>query len=153
MIYSFGTASFFLFLLLVIAYWRRANLIPFLPESIQRRLPSRLALPFSTPNPNNNNDTNSSGRYRPLAAFDWSSTASAGLSSSLFDTEAHNVALGDSRSGLDESGAEQVHRIMQTHGVGFDEARLIRQQQYLAQHNIDPRTGMPLDKKAVTSLS
>ncbi|KAE8212889.1 hypothetical protein CF319_g3972 [Tilletia indica] len=152
MIYSFGGASFFLFLLLVIAYWRRASLIPFLPESIQRRLPSRLSLPFSSPSVGSNT-TDSAARYRPLAAFDWGSTAQAGLSSSLFDTDAHNVALGDSRSGLDERGAEEVHRIMQTHGVGFDEARLIRQQQYLAQHNVDPRTGMPLDKKAVTSLS
>ncbi|KAK0537913.1 hypothetical protein OC834_000612 [Tilletia horrida] len=143
------TYSLVLFLVLALAYWRRAQLLPLLPESLQARLPSRLRLPIA----HNAGASSGSTRYRPLAAFDWSSTADAGLSSSLFDTEAHNVALGDSRAGLDERGAEEVHRIMQTHGVGFDEARLIRQQQYLAQHNVDPRTGMPLDKKAITSLS
>ncbi|KAL9938399.1 hypothetical protein V8E36_003022 [Tilletia maclaganii] len=148
MFYSAG-ASLVLFLVLLFAYWRRAQLIPLLPESLQRRLPSRLSLPTH----NTNGNLSSSARYRPLAAFDWSSTASAGLNSSLFDTNAHNLAAGDSRTGLDERGAEEVHRIMQTHGVGFDEARLIRQQNYLAQHNVDPRTGMPLDKKAITSLS
>ncbi|KAK0555170.1 hypothetical protein OC845_000306 [Tilletia horrida] len=133
----------------MLAYWRRRQLVGLLPESAQRRLfGSSLSLPLSA-----GGQGGSSARYRPLAAFDWSATASAGLSSSLFDTDAHNVALGDSRAGLDERGAEEVHRIMQTQGVGFDEARLIRQQAYLAQHNVDPRTGIPLDKKAITSLS
>lgn len=34
----------------------------------------------------------------------------------------------------------------------FDEARLRRHRALLSKHNVDPRTGMPLDAKAITRL-
>ncbi|KAJ1644181.1 hypothetical protein J3B02_005318 [Coemansia erecta] len=70
----------------------------------------------------------------------------AGLSSRTFDI-AINIEGGDSRPGLD---SEEVRRIMETRGVSFDKARLIRQQQLMQRNGIDPSTGMPLDPKAVT---
>lgn len=45
------------------------------------------------------------------------------LSSSNFDIEADNLRAGDSRMGLDEVGAAEVHRIMSEEGVSFDEVR------------------------------
>lgn len=70
----------------------------------------------------------------------------AGLHSRNFDISI-NVEDGDSRPGLD---AEEVRQIMESEGVSFDKARLIRQQQLMRSHGIDPSTGMPLDSKAVT---
>ncbi|KAJ2159862.1 hypothetical protein GGF46_002701 [Coemansia sp. RSA 552] len=70
----------------------------------------------------------------------------AGLSSRTFDIAA-NISDGDSRPGLD---SEEVRRIMETHNVSFDKARLMRQQQIMARNQIDPSTGVPLDPKAVT---
>ncbi|KAJ1836005.1 hypothetical protein LPJ63_000633 [Coemansia sp. RSA 2711] len=70
----------------------------------------------------------------------------AGLSSQYFDISG-NISSGDSRPGLD---SDDVQRIMEEHGVSFDKARLMRQQQLMARNQIDPRTGMPLDPKAVT---
>jgi hypothetical protein len=87
----------------------------------------------------------------PVPGFDWSSNTANGLSSTLFDISA-NIADGDSRSGLDPSGAQDIQTIMQTQGVSFDQARLIRHKQILVKNNIDPQTGLPLDSKAVTSL-
>ncbi|KAF8704768.1 hypothetical protein RHS03_05841, partial [Rhizoctonia solani] len=105
--------------------------------------------------------------YMPLSSFE--DQRDAGLTSAHFDIESLNIAAGDSRSGLDETGAAEVQRIMQEERVGFDEARLIRQKRYLAANGIDPNTGscisllyvadglpwipgMPLDSKAVTRL-
>lgn len=98
-------------------------------------------------------------RYSPLARFDWTTAADAGLSSSLFDIEA-NIRDGDTREGLDERGMQEVHRLMQEHGIvrlrhspqSFDEARLRRHRAILSRNNVDPLTGMPLDSKAVTRL-
>ncbi|KAJ1893341.1 hypothetical protein LPJ66_005822 [Kickxella alabastrina] len=70
----------------------------------------------------------------------------AGLSSQNFDI-AINIEDGDSRPGLD---SDEVRRIMETRGVSFDKARLIRQQQLMQRNGIDPLTGMPLDPKVVT---
>ncbi|KAJ2718864.1 hypothetical protein GGI07_005551 [Coemansia sp. Benny D115] len=69
-----------------------------------------------------------------------------GLSSQNFDVSI-NIDEGDSRPGLD---SEEVRRIMETQGVSFDNARLIRQKQLMERNNIDPSTGMPLDPKAVS---
>jgi len=88
--------------------------------------------------------------YSRLATF--SAQAAHGLSSNNFDLEENNLnSLTESRSGLDERGAKEVHAIMRQQGVSFDEARLIRQKRLLAKNNIDP-SGMPLDSKAVTRL-
>jgi len=88
--------------------------------------------------------------YSRLATF--SSQAANGLTSRNFDLEENNLEAGDSRSGLDEAGAREVHVIMQQQGVSFDEARLIRHKRILQQNGIDPQTGMPLDSKAITRL-
>ncbi|KAF8676943.1 hypothetical protein RHS04_06235 [Rhizoctonia solani] len=77
--------------------------------------------------------------YMPLSSFE--DQRDAGLTSAHFDIESLNIAAGDSRSGLDETGAAEVQRIMQEERVGFDEARLIRQKRYLAANGIDPNTG------------
>ncbi|KAJ2449101.1 hypothetical protein EV183_005071 [Coemansia sp. RSA 2336] len=70
----------------------------------------------------------------------------AGLTSKYFDLSS-NISSGDSRPGLD---SEEVQRIMDEQHVSFDRARLIRQQQLMSRNQIDPKTGMPLDPKAVT---
>jgi len=88
--------------------------------------------------------------YSRLATF--SAQAANGLSSRNFDIEETNLEAGDSRMGLDEAGAREVHAIMQQQGISFDEARLVRHKRILQQNNIDPQTGLPLDSKAVTSL-
>jgi len=62
------------------------------------------------------------------------------------------MEAGDSRTGLDEAGAREVHVIMQQQGISFDEARLVRHKRILQQNGIDPQTGLPLDSKAVTRL-
>ncbi|KAJ2061978.1 hypothetical protein GGI17_002746 [Coemansia sp. S146] len=73
----------------------------------------------------------------------------AGLSSSNFDISI-NIDDGDSRPGLD---SEEVRAIMETQGVSFDKARLIRQQRLMEHNGIDPATGLSRDPKAVTFSS
>lgn len=55
-------------------------------------------------------------QYVPLEAFDWHSATRAGLSSTLFDIEA-NVRDEDPRVGLDETGMQELHQIMQQQGI------------------------------------
>ncbi|KAJ4470142.1 hypothetical protein J3R30DRAFT_3539016 [Lentinula aciculospora] len=86
--------------------------------------------------------------YVPLSTF--ADQASAGMSSSNFDIEA-NIMDGDSRSGLDERGTQEVMEIMRQERVNFDQARLIRHNRILANNGIDS-SGMPLDSKAITHL-
>ncbi|KAJ1945251.1 hypothetical protein EC988_005801 [Linderina pennispora] len=69
-----------------------------------------------------------------------------GLSSHNFDISV-NIDDGDERPGLD---SDEVRHIMETRGVSFDKARLIRQQIVMRSNGIDPATGLPLDPKAVT---
>ncbi|PIL25138.1 hypothetical protein GSI_13027 [Ganoderma sinense ZZ0214-1] len=88
------------------------------------------------------------GHYQPVSTF--AEQADAGLTSSTFDIEA-NIRDGDSRAGLDERGTQEVLDIMRRERVNFDQARLIRQNQWLAANGIDP-SGMPMDAKAVTRL-
>jgi len=88
--------------------------------------------------------------YDRLATF--SSQAANGLTSRNFDLEVNNLEAGDSRSGLDEGGAHEIHAIMQQQGISFDEARLVRHKRTLQQNGVDPLTGLPLDSKAITRL-
>ncbi|KAL7009714.1 hypothetical protein EMMF5_000622 [Cystobasidiomycetes sp. EMM_F5] len=112
--------------------------------------------------------------YQALNTFD--NAAAAGFNTSTFDLS-QNLEDGETRSGLDEDSLREVRRIMDrwvadmatlaqalhqtnwscsdyhSHRVGFDEARLIRQQRIMRQNGIDPATGLPLDKKAITRLS
>ncbi|SNX87113.1 uncharacterized protein MEPE_05823 [Melanopsichium pennsylvanicum] len=164
MYYSLFAVSFFI-AVLILVYRNRSFFLSLLPESLLLRLPPSFqpqpstTLPYSTPT----NSTSSSvfsrlfgslastSRYTRLPGFDWNSNLENGLNSTLFDITA-NMDDGDTRTGLDPRGAQDVQTIMQEQGVSFDQARLIRHQQILVQNNIDPNTGMPLDSKAVTSL-
>ncbi|SPC65355.1 uncharacterized protein UHOD_06511 [Ustilago sp. UG-2017b] len=160
MYHSILTATFILSLLIIL--YRSRSLLPHsltsrLPASLQPPPPS-VSLPYATSPPSSglfsrlfSSLSPTARRYMPVPGFDWSSNTANGLSSTLFDISA-NIADGDSRSGLDPSGAQDIQTIMQTQGVSFDQARLIRHKQILVKNNIDPQTGLPLDSKAVTSL-
>ncbi|KAJ1019863.1 hypothetical protein NDA13_006086 [Ustilago tritici] len=160
MYHSILTAAFILSLLIIL--YRNRSLLPHsltsrLPASLQPPPPSA-SLPYATSPPSSGLFSRLFGslsptarRYMPVPGFDWSSNTANGLSSTLFDISA-NIADGDSRSGLDPSGAQDIQTIMQTQGVSFDQARLIRHKQILVKNNIDPQTGLPLDSKAVMSL-
>lgn len=89
-------------------------------------------------------------QYEPVQTFE--GAAQGGFTSGTFDLH-DNLEAGEARSGMDEAGLTEVRRIMDSHRVGFDEARLIRSQRIMRKNGIDPATGLPLDKKAITSLS
>lgn len=90
-------------------------------------------------------------QYSALDTFD--NAAAAGFNTSNFDLTA-NLEEGEARSGLDEASLTEVRRIMdrcgrsaqslccllkllfRSHRVGFDEARLIRQQRIMRQNGI-----------------
>lgn len=113
--------------------------------------------------------TGSNTLYSRLPTYAWGASRLAGLHSTLFDIEA-NIRDGDQRSGLEPIGAQEIERLMATDGVvsrrvevgldrrtdakshmqDFDTARLMLNRQRFASNNIDPQTGMPLDRKAVT---
>ncbi|KAK7687823.1 hypothetical protein QCA50_009042 [Cerrena zonata] len=126
----FWLSVFALSTLLVMLIFRyRATLISHVPNPIKSLFPSL-------------------GHYTPLSTFE--DQANAGLSSTNFDIEA-NIRDGDSRAGLDERSTQEILAIMRRERVNFDQARLIRHNEYLAANGIDP-SGMPLDAKAVTRL-
>ncbi|KAJ4479686.1 hypothetical protein C8J55DRAFT_75529 [Lentinula edodes] len=116
-------------LLVLILHRYRSSIAPYVPHRVQSLFPQ-----FN--------------HYVPLSTF--ADQAGAGMSSSNFDIEA-NIIDGDSRSGLDERGTQEVMEIMRRERVNFDQARLIRHNRILASNGIDP-SGMPLDSKAVTHL-
>lgn len=157
MYYRLLTASFVV-AVAILVYRNRGFFLSFVPDAIASRLPAALqasastapGLPFHTPSSGVFGRWFGSRRYTAVPGFDWSANAANGLSSTLFDISAN--LEDDARSGLDPSGAQDVQTIMQTQGVSFDQARLIRHKQILVQNNIDPNTGLPLDSKAVTSL-
>lgn len=117
-------------------YRYRAFIIPHVPERVKSLFPAL-------------------NNYTPLATF--SQQMGAGLNSNNFDIEA-NIRDGDSRSGLDERGTQEVLEIMRRERVkyvfdygssnlqiliscacySFDQARLIRQNRILAANGIDP---------------
>jgi len=130
--FSFLQLSFFSFAALLVMLLYRYRQSISLPQSIR----SLVAHP-------------SASNYAPLATF--ADQASAGITSSNFDIEANNIRDGDSRMGLDETGTREVMEIMRRESVNFDQARLIRQNRYLAANGIDP-SGLPLDAKAITRL-
>jgi len=104
----------------------------------QLPLPNRLRSFFPTLN-----------NYAPVSTF--AEQAEAGMSSGNFDIEAANISAGDSRTGLDERGTQEVLDIMRRERLTFDQARLARQNRIFAANGIDP-SGVPLDSKAVTRL-
>ncbi|KAF9054649.1 hypothetical protein BJ165DRAFT_1413008 [Panaeolus papilionaceus] len=128
MLFFFSLVAF-LSLLVMLTYRYRAFIIPHVPERVKSLFPAL-------------------NNYTPLATF--SQQMGAGLNSNNFDIEA-NIRDGDSRSGLDERGTQEVLEIMRRERVNFDQARLIRQNRILAANGIDP-SGMPMDSKAITRL-
>ncbi|KAK5073626.1 hypothetical protein LTR64_007236 [Lithohypha guttulata] len=72
----------------------------------------------------------------------------SGFQSSNFNL-AENIGEGDSRSGLDQKGKQEVYRIMKSHGVGFDEARALWTQRSFRKAGIGA-DGLPNDPKLVT---
>ncbi|CAG8622974.1 6712_t:CDS:2 [Cetraspora pellucida] len=113
-----------LFLLLVTFHYRKTILakLPYLNQRYQR-----LPAVFST---------NS-----------FQSDIEGGLTSESFNLH-QNLVDGDNRSGLEDS--EEIKRIMETEGLNFDQARLLRMQRKFKTNNIDPQTGVPRDPKLVT---
>ncbi|KAG6820425.1 hypothetical protein H0H93_000671 [Arthromyces matolae] len=86
------------FIALTIAFYRyRATILPHI------HIPDRMRTMFPSFN-----------HYTPLSNF--SEQISAGLTSNQFDIEA-NVRDGDSRSGLDERGTQEVREIMRQQRV------------------------------------
>lgn len=53
----------------------------------------------------------------------------------------------DDRQGLEN--ANEIRAIMKKYRCNFDQARLIQQQNKMKANGIDPRTGVPIDPKAV----
>ena len=85
-------------------YFGRYRLYALLPEQVRSRLE------------NSARSTGSTSLYSRLPAYDWSTSRLAGLHSTLFDIEA-NIQDGDSRTGLEASGAQEIERIMNSQGV------------------------------------
>ncbi|KAF9198567.1 hypothetical protein BGZ49_000582 [Haplosporangium sp. Z 27] len=69
-----------------------------------------------------------------------------GLTSSTFDLH-QNLLDGDERHGVEN--ANEIRKIMKKYRCNFDQARLIHQQNKMKENGIDPRTGVPIDPKAV----
>jgi len=89
--------------------------------------------------------------YVPLPRFRPGSFATDledGFSSSTFDLS-ENILGGDTRAGLDDNDKAAIGRIMAVKKVGFDEARRILAGVRMEKNGIDPRTGRPLDPRAV----
>ncbi|GAA5948962.1 hypothetical protein JCM3765_003969 [Sporobolomyces pararoseus] len=86
--------------------------------------------------------------YAPLRTFE--DAAEQGFSTSNFDLSG-NMA-GDQRAGLDDQTLTELRRIMERNQVNFDEARRIQMERMFKKAGIGP-DGLPIDKKAITSLS
>lgn len=74
----------------------RAHIIPHVPQRVRSFFPGL-------------------NQYTPLSTF--ADQANAGMSSSAFDIEANNILEGDSRTGLDERGTQEVMEIMRRERV------------------------------------
>lgn len=53
----------------------------------------------------------------------------------------------DERHGLENT--DEIRKLMKKYKCNFDQARLIQQQNKMKANGIDPRTGVPIDPKAV----
>ncbi|KTW26100.1 hypothetical protein T552_02995 [Pneumocystis carinii B80] len=71
-----------------------------------------------------------------------------GFSSKTFDLY-QNIENKDSRAGLDSCSKEEIYHIMNKYKCGFDEARVIFNQERMKYNSIDPQTGKPTDPRAV----
>jgi Fungal protein of unknown function (DUF2015) len=92
-----------------------------------------------------------SSAYIPLPRFrpgSFTADLENGFSSSNFDLS-ENIVSGDTRGGLDDNDKAAISRIMAVKKVGFDEARRILAAARMEKNGIDPKTGRPLDPRAV----
>ena len=78
----------------------------------------------------------------------FASDMESGLTSTDFDLSA-NIAVGDSRSGLDQQAKREVQKIMKRKRVDFDEARRMYTEARFAKNDIGP-DGLPRDPKFVS---
>ncbi|CEQ41264.1 SPOSA6832_02957, partial [Sporobolomyces salmonicolor] len=91
-----------------------------------------------------------SSRLRHYEALSFEDAAEQGFSTTNFDLSG-NLA-GDSRAGLDEQTLTEVRRIMEQQQIGFDEARVVHMNRMFKRNGIGA-DGLPIDRKAITSLS
>jgi Fungal protein of unknown function (DUF2015) len=92
-----------------------------------------------------------SSRYVPIPRFrpgSFTEDLENGFSSDNFDIS-ENITSGDTRGGLDENDKAAISRIMAVKRVGFDEERRILAATRMEKNGIDPKTGRPLDPRAV----
>ncbi|KAJ3131119.1 hypothetical protein HK100_006778 [Physocladia obscura] len=66
-----------------------------------------------------------------------------------FDSSTFAINEDDPRRGFARDAAEEVQRLMDSHGVDFDQARVLLVQRQMRDNGIDPETGLPLDPRAV----
>lgn len=78
----------------------------------------------------------------------FSNDIESGFSSSDFDLSA-NVAVGDSRGGLDQAAKAEIQKIMKSRRVGFDEARRMYTERRFERNGIGV-DGRPRDPKFVS---
>ncbi|KNZ46693.1 hypothetical protein VP01_703g2 [Puccinia sorghi] len=121
----------------LVSFHFRYRILAYLPPSFQSRFAQYAPLSFS---------------YTlivfQLGVPDFEAAQMAGFESSDFSIN-NNLTQDDHRQ-LD---IEEVRRIMLQKNCTFDEARLIRHKRHLKRNGIDPATGLPTDKKAITSLA
>ncbi|MCJ1258477.1 hypothetical protein MMC24_006310 [Lignoscripta atroalba] len=93
--------------------------------------------------------------YLPVPAYiyqrlppSFANDIESGFSSADFDLSS-NIESGDSRAGLDQQGKREVHKVMRSKKVGFDEARRLYTETRFAKNNIGP-DGRPMDPKFVS---
>ncbi|KAF9162588.1 hypothetical protein BGX21_009401 [Mortierella sp. AD011] len=118
----------FLLVLCVVVFVTRGYWLPKLEELRDRLRYSRL--PFFRSEEDNSFEQN----------------IEEGLTSSTFDLH-QNLLDGDERHGIEN--ADELRKIMKKYRCNFDQARLIHQQNKMKENGIDPRTGVPIDPKAV----
>lgn len=85
--------------------------------------------------------------YLPLHSS-FQTDLEAGFSSNTFDIY-QNIQSNDPRAGLDSLAKKEIHDIMNQQNCNFDEARVIYNKTRMEYHSIDPKTGKPIDPRAV----
>ncbi|KAG0284391.1 hypothetical protein BGZ96_011221 [Linnemannia gamsii] len=118
----------FLLLCIIAAYFTRSHWMPKVEELRERLRYTRL--PF----------------FRSEDDSSFQQNIEEGLTSSTFDLH-QNLLGGDERQGLENT--DEIRKIMKKYKCNFDQARLIQQQNKMKANGIDPRTGVPIDPKAV----
>lgn len=85
-------------------------------------------------------------RYSSVGGFE--DDLENGLNSNTFDIES-NILNSDTRAGLLQEAKEEIKKLMTSHDISFDEARLQYTQSQLNRHGIN-KDGLPSDPRLVT---